>query len=303
MTDELPLTPGALAAQGWRQHGLREEVKANLVVGSPAVRVDRIPGAPDFPPRLSDLLAPLPTASGSIAYPVETAATDPTVEVAPGSAKPEAALTVTSVTDTLSTVAVWIPVTTEVLEDDAMASAYLDRRLERMLRDRLDKQIVAGDNTGANIQGFLATPNIQTVAFATSIADTVAAAVRAIRVNAQSEPDAVALHPDDYQKLLIVKVAAANLYQNGFPLSIDDDGNLRLWNLRVFSNLGLTAGTGLVGAFSTESGIAVTGGMTISRSSSVGTYFTTNIVAVLAEIRAALVVFKPPAFAKLTGLT
>jgi HK97 family phage major capsid protein len=61
-------------------------------------------------------------------------------------------------------------------------------------------------------------------------------------------------------------------------------------------------GTALIGAFDSAARLYVRGGVTVEASNSHASYFTSNLVAIRAESRAALAVFRPAAFTAVTGL-
>ena len=64
----------------------------------------------------------------------------------------------------------------------------------------------------------------------------------------------------------------------------------------------MTAGSALVGAFSTGAAIQRRGGLVVEATNSHGSYFAQNITAIRAEMREALCVFRPSAFTAVVGL-
>ena len=64
----------------------------------------------------------------------------------------------------------------------------------------------------------------------------------------------------------------------------------------------IVAGTALVGAFATQSQVFRKGGIRVEASNSHQDFFIKNLVAIRAEERLALAVYRPGAFGKVTGL-
>jgi HK97 family phage major capsid protein len=64
----------------------------------------------------------------------------------------------------------------------------------------------------------------------------------------------------------------------------------------------MTAGTALVGAFKTAAQIFRKGGVRVEASNSHADFFVKNLVAIRAEERLALAVYRPAAFGEVTGL-
>jgi HK97 family phage major capsid protein len=62
-------------------------------------------------------------------------------------------------------------------------------------------------------------------------------------------------------------------------------------------------GTALVGSFGSAAHLYRRGGVTVEASNSHSTYFTSDLVALRAEQREALAVFRPSAFTAVSGLT
>ena len=124
-------------------------------------------------PRLVDVIGATNTSLSVIEWPAETAASaaDPTagaVEVAEGSPKPEAAITFEVDQATVRTIAAWVQLTRQLVEDDPQVEGYLRARLTNGVRARLSNQIIAGNGTAPNLRGFLATPGIGSVTGAAS---------------------------------------------------------------------------------------------------------------------------------------
>jgi HK97 family phage major capsid protein len=71
-----------------------------------------------------------------------------------------------------------------------------------------------------------------------------------------------------------------------------------VWGLPVVATVAIAAGTALVGAFAEAATLWRKQGVRILMSDSHDVNFTKNILVILAELRAQLAVYVPPAFVK-----
>jgi HK97 family phage major capsid protein len=76
-----------------------------------------------------------------------------------------------------------------------------------------------------------------------------------------------------------------------------------LWGLPVAVTPAMTAGTALVGAYASAAQVFRKGGIRVEASNSHQDFFIKNLVAIRAEERLALAVYRPGAFGEVTGLT
>ena len=90
------------------------------------------------------------------------------------------------------------------------------------------------------------------------------------------------------------------LYGSGSPRIMTSRSVAQYWLTAITS--GIEAGVALVGAFRSASQVFRKGGIRIAVSNSHEDYFIKNLVAVRAELREALAVYRPAAFGEVTGL-
>jgi HK97 family phage major capsid protein len=76
-----------------------------------------------------------------------------------------------------------------------------------------------------------------------------------------------------------------------------------LWGLPVDVTPSIAAGVGLTGAFASQAQVFSSGGLRVEASNSHQDFFIKNLVAIRAEERLALCVYRPGAFGTATGLT
>ena len=249
-------------------------------------------------PMVTDLIPSTTTNQSAISYYEETTFTNAAAETAEGAAKPEAALALTLRTEAVRKIAVWIPLTDEAMEDETRVQQYIDNRLTFMVQQRLNTQILVGDGTAPNLSGILDRAGIQTQAKgADPTPDAVYKAMTKVRVTGMALPNGAVFHPNDWQDIRLLRTADG-IYIWGSP---SEAGPERIWGLPVVQEPGLTEGTGLVGDF-TFSELAVRKGITVQVSDSHDVFFVANKLAVRAEMRAAFIVYRPAAFATVTGI-
>ena len=191
----------------------------------------------------------------------------------------------------------FLPVTDEQLEDVPRVRSYIDNRLAFMVRQRLDAQLLVGDGTAPNISGILDRAGIQTQAKgADPTPDAVYKAMTKIRVNAFAEPNAAVFHPNDWQDIRLLRTTDG-IYIWGSPA---DAGPERIWGLRVAQTTALTENTGLVGDFQ-QAELVIRSGVDLAVGF-INDDFQRNRQSIRAEMRAALAVYRPAAFATVTGI-
>ena len=148
---------------------------ANFVTtdGYPPVVTPR-PGvdAPDFAsmyrPQVFEAFGPMiPTTQNSIKHRKETVtrgSSDANIpaEKAQAAASPEVDIAYTEVTSPIQTIRATLPISEEQLADVPSLRSFLEGRLQRLARRRLDDQLIAGSGTAPALEGILAERGINT---------------------------------------------------------------------------------------------------------------------------------------------
>lgn len=261
----------------------------------------RGPRMVDFATRPLELLDLIPTTTTdqtSVAFMEETTFTNAAAERNEGAAKAESALALTERTSAVRSIATNLPVTDEQLEDVQRIQAYIDNRLPFFLRQRLELQSLVGDGAAPNLRGVNNVVGIQTQAKgADPTPDAVYKAMVLIMTVGQALPDAVVFNPLDWQDVRLLRTADG-LYIWGNP---SDAGPERIWGLPVILSQAQTQNTAVVGAWKMFSELAVKKGITVERGF-INDDFTKDITRLRAEMRAALIFYRPAAFATVTGI-
>jgi HK97 family phage major capsid protein len=194
---------------------------------------------------------------------------------------------------------VFIPVTDEQLEDVGQVQSVLNQRLPFFLRQRLDGQILNGTGTAPNLFGILNVSGIQTQAKSTDPGpDAVYKAIVKVRVTGRANPNAVILHPTDWQNIRLLRTADG-LYIFGSP---QDSDIPRIWGLPVAESDAGSAGTAVVGDFAGFSSLVEKRGIEVKVSDSHSDFFIKGTQAIRADMRVAIVWYRPAAFCTVTGL-
>jgi HK97 family phage major capsid protein len=238
----------------------------------------------------------------TVEYYEETTFTNAAATVAEGGTKQESALAWTLRTESVRKIAHWIPATAEALADVSFLESQIRGRLAFGVRRIEEAQIYGGDGSAPNLRGILNRSGIQTQAKgADPTPDAIYKAMQKVRGASGAgfaEPTAVVLHPNDWTDIKLLRTADG-IYIWGNP---SDEGPDRIWGKTVRQTTAATEGTGLVGAFRPYAEVLRREGITITLSTEHSTYFIENKVAILAESRLALAVYRPSAFATVTGI-
>jgi len=249
------------------------------------------------PIKVVDIIPSGRTDDTAIVYMEETTFTNVAVEVAEAGAKPEATLALTERSSPVRKIAVWIPVTSEQLEDVAGIQSYLNNRLTLMIRQRLDLQLLVGNGVAPNLMGLNNVVGVQTFVLAGDQFDAIYQAIKQVRTIGFAEADNVVMHPNDWQQLRLARTDTG-LYILGNP---SEPGPFRIWGLPVLESTAQTENTVLTGDFAGYCQLFEKKGIDIQISDSHDTYFIYNKLAVRCEIRVAFPIYRPAAFCTVSG--
>jgi HK97 family phage major capsid protein len=112
-------------------------------------------------------------------------------------------------------------------------------------------------------------------------------------------PDAFVINPANWQTIQLTKNAAGNYLGNG-PWAPAQQP--MLWGIPGAVTPSIVANTALVGGFRSSAQIFRRGGVRVEATNSHASFFINNLVAIRAEERLALAVYREAAFGKVTGL-
>jgi HK97 family phage major capsid protein len=251
---------------------------------------------------VGDMMLQGETSSNQVEYYEETTVTNNAATVNEGVAKAESALGWTLRNEPIRKIATWIPATDEVLADVPFMESQIRGRLSYMVQRVEERQLLNGNGVAPNILGILQRPGIQTQAKGTDpTPDAIYKAMQKVRGASGAgfaEPTDVVLHPNDWTDIRLLRTTDG-IYIWGNP---SDAGPERIWGKPVRQTTEITEGTGLTGAFRPFAEVLRRAGITVTMSTEHSTYFTENKVAILAEERLGLAVYRASAFSTVTGI-
>ena len=208
--------------------------------------------------------------------------------------KPESVLAFERVSTAVKTIAHWIPATKRALSDAGQLRGLIDAFLRYGLDEELEDQIVNGNAVGEDFTGFANVSGTQSQAWDTNLLQTLRVAKRKVRTVGRRVPTAFILNPEDWERIELAQDNQYRYYGNG-PFGVTPPS---VWGLPVIESEAVTAGVGYAGDWSTcvlwdreQANISV--------SDSHSDFFIRNLVAILAELRAAFGILKPNAIVEI----
>jgi len=272
--------------------------------GGPLIIPDTQPG---FIPLLfrrlviADLIAPGTTVGNVIQYMKEKTFTNAAAAVAQAGLKPESTLVFEAATSAVQKIAHWIPVTEEMLEDYAQTQSIIDARLRLGLDLAEEDELLNGSGVAPHLLGLMTLPGLSAAQArgADTNADAIFKQITAIAVNVLVTPDGIVMNPINWQTIQLTKNAAGNYLGSG-PWAPAQPATL--WGLPVANTPSIVANTALVGSYRASAQIFRKNGVRVESSNSHASFFVNNLVAIRAEERLALAVYREAAFGKVTGL-
>ena len=263
-----------------------------------SVRSGRLVDAVTRPIQVLDIIPTGQVDQTAYVYMLETTRSHGAAAKAEGGTYAESQFVLTETSKTVRKITDSVPVTDEQLEDVSAARSYLDMRIRFGIRQYLDDQILNGSGSAPELDGILNEGGIQTQAKgADPVPDAFYKAMTKIRVTGRANPSAHIMHPNDWQTIRLLRTVDG-IYIWGNP---SEAGPERLWGLPVVQADSIAEGTGLVGAFADfcqlfeRRGLVVEVGFT-------GSQFVEGKQTIRATLRVVLAIYRPAAFATVTGL-
>jgi HK97 family phage major capsid protein len=258
---------------------------------------------------VADLILSGQTDSPQLIYAVEGTATSGAAGVAEGGTKPESTLGLTSTTESVRKIATVLHVSDEMLEDAAQVQSYINGRLSLFIQIEEERQLLRGAGTN-ELQGIMNGRSINVYAGGTAAGNKAVQLFKAMngqRGSALQEPDWIVINPTDWQEIRL-GTDSAGQYFGGGPFQGPygagrnfDASNLVsgadefLWNKPVIVTSALGSGTALVGTRSAAQ-VYRRSGLSVEATNSHDQHFIKNLVAIRAEERLGLAVYRPSAF-------
>jgi HK97 family phage major capsid protein len=250
--------------------------------------------------RIAEIIPRRATALGKIYWPKTNAKmSDASPQTSQGASKLENAMTFTTANAEVQTIATWIPAAKQVLDDWSELAGILTNSLSYYTNKEVDEQLLSGDNTNGSLYGLTSqaqsfdTSLLPAAALGYTYIDTIASAFEQVDADDELPSDYVVLSTTDVWNLRKTKDGEGRyMLQNP-----QDNAAFTLWGRRVVPSNSMTVGYFLAGsAASAAAEIRDRMGITIDISTEHSDFFTKNLVAIRAETRLALCVYRPNAF-------
>jgi HK97 family phage major capsid protein len=258
------------------------------------------------------------TTASQVRYVNEGTATSAAAGVAEGAAKPESTLNYAEIQEPVKKIATFLPVSDEMIEDAPSIQTYLNERLSLFVSIEEERQLLRGNGTN-ELVGLFNRSGGQAINTYSKLAadDNTVALLKALnntRGSSFLEPDAIILHPNNWLTTRLLRDGTGGTigqYYGGGPFTAAYGGPQgpvnafvdTLWGKKVVLSTVVGSGTALLGSFGQGAHIWRRGGVSVEASNSHSDYFQKNLVALRAESRLAVGVYRPSAFTAVSGLT
>lgn len=249
-------------------------------------------------PVVADLIPQTPTEQAAVVYMEETTFTNSAATRVEGGQAGEGALAYTERSKAIREVATFLPVTEIQLEDVPVTRSLIDNRLFTMLDLVEEDQLLTGDDNAPNLGGFLTIVTQAQAKGADPTPDAIYKAMTKVRATGFAEPSAIVIHPNDWQDIRLLRTTEG-IYIWGNP---SEAGPERIWGLPAVITTAETENTALLGDYQLYSEIFRRRGTTIKVSDSHSDFFIKGKLAIRADKRLALAIYRATAFCKVTGI-
>ncbi len=243
-----------------------------------------------------DLMPNTPVSSNLIEFVKESSFTNAAaMQTAEAALKAESALAFTLSSSAVQTLAHWIPVSRQLLDDAPAIQGYVNGRLMYGLKLVEENQLLNGDGTGTNLSGLITNATTydttRTNVATDTFIDVLSHAITQVQLSF-FEPNAIILHPSDWESIKLIKTtgtASSGQYIFADPHSVETPA---LWGLPVVATQAIAQSQFLVGAFDMAAMVWDRNNATVEISREHSDFFIRNMAAILVEERLALTIFR-----------
>lgn len=262
------------------------------------------------PLTFADLILDGVATVNSFRYVVEGTATSGAAGVAEGGSKPQSTLGLTTTDEPIKKIATSLKISDEMIEDAPAVQSYINGRLALFVRIEEERQLIRGTSGGNEVQGLLTSRSVPVYAGGTAVGNKavqVFKAMNGLRGSAFLEPEWTVMHPTDWEQIRLLTDTAGQFFGGG-PFqgpygngsNISASGQIQgpadsLWNKPVYVTAVVGAGTAIVGTRSSAQ-VWRKGGLSVEITNSNEDDFLKNLLAVRAEERLGLAVYRPTGY-------
>lgn len=295
--DEFVKSEQFAALAAGRAERARIEVKNTVTAVSGTTtfthqRQNIVPG--EFKPlTIRELFTAIPVTTTSVTGIRELSWTNSAAEVSQGATKNDSDITFQQYVTPITTVAHWIKVSNQLLQDAPAVVAYINTRLRDGLAQRIDAQLLNGDGNSPNISGLTDSGNF--TAYTPTSDDTLVDAINRAKYALWAKgytPDVVIVNPADWGAMERTREGAnTGAYLYGLP---GMSAGVNPFGVRVVLSNNMASGYFWIGNIGRVASLYVRQGSTIEMGY-VNTDFTQNLVTIRAEERLGLGIDVPGA--------
>lgn len=228
---------------------------------------------------------------------ISGASPGPYTVATPSGTKPFSDLTFEKVTVAVRNIAHLAAATRRSLSDAGQLVTLINNFLRWGLEEEVEDQVMAGDGTGENFDGILNATGTQAQAFDTDVPTTIRKAITKARFTGRVRPTAVGINPVDDEALDLLQ-DGNDRYYGGGPFGT---GPSTIWGLPRLVTESVPAGTAVVADWR-QAVLWDREQTSILMTEAHKDWFSRNLVAVRAEMRAGFGLLRPAGFV-ITDLT
>ncbi len=204
--------------------------------------------------------------------------------------KPWSTLSLERINTPVYTIAHGEAATTRMLADAGQMRTLIDSWLTYGLLAAVESLVLNGGGT-TTFDGILHCANTQSQTYVTDMLTTIRKAKTKVFLNGKAQANGVLMHPNDWEHLdLELTLAGYNSNRDAA-----NESSPRVWGLTVVESEAIAEGTAVVGDFR-KAVLWDRQQTTVQATSGYMDFFMKNLVAILAEMRAAFGVIRPTAF-------
>lgn len=215
-----------------------------------------------------------------------------------GGLKPQSSFEFERDSTTVKTIAHWIPITKRALSDAAQIRTMIDSFLRYGLEEALEDELLTGTGSGEHFLGLYNTPGIQTQGAPGAGQDNLDITLKArtkVQIGGRATPTGYVMNPIDWQDIELLRNDNGDFYGAG-PFARTGP---TLWGLPVVLSEAVAPKTAWVADWNWAV-LYDREQASVQATDSHADFFVRNLVAILAEMRAAFAVLRPSAFVKIT---
>lgn len=246
--------------------------------------------------RILDVLNTGAATGNTVHYTRELSWTNNAAETREAAQKPESALTFEGVDVPVRTIAHFLKVSKQVLDDAPALQSYIDRRLRYGVEIRAEQQVVNGNGTSPNLSGILDTGNFTSLTAASGDTDFDFANKAKYKViESDYMADYYLINPADWGRMERLKTTDGEYIGSTSAIGYLQNGLVpTLWGLPVIASNSVPEGT-LIAAARDASMFWQRQGVTVEIFDQNEDDVEHNLLTIRGEMRGAFTVFRPAA--------